>query len=123
MYLLSLNNCHSSKNNKLINIRRERTVKIKTHVKKNFPILFKIFAVVSISIFLLLAMGLATSSHTRPEIIVVEVVGGDNLWKIADRYYDDENDLRKKIFKIKKINRLETAMLQPGQKLEIPIEK
>ena len=76
-----------------------------------------------ISALLIFVFQFESISSSEPNMIEVKVVEGDNLWKIADRYYEDNIDLRKKIYKIKKINELESAMLKPGQKITIPISK
>ncbi|MGM0438069.1 MAG: cell division suppressor protein YneA [Bacillota bacterium] len=92
-------------------------------LKNKFAFILKILLIVSISVLLIVAFQFKSISSSEPELIEVKVVQGDNLWKIADRYYEENTDLRKKIFQIKKINELESAMLKPGQKLKIPINE
>jgi len=47
------------------------------------------------------------------------VAAGETLWDIADQYTEGR-DLRKVVAAIKKYNGLNTAVIQPGQVLEIP---
>jgi LysM repeat protein len=51
----------------------------------------------------------------------VTVYPGDTLWKIASEYNNDESDVRKVIYKIRKLNNLKSAVIIPGQELLIPL--
>ena len=93
------------------------------NIKTKLFFSFKIMLILLISALLIFVFQFESISSSEPNMIEVKVVEGDNLWKIADRYYEDNIDLRKKIYKIKKINELESAMLKPGQKITIPISK
>lgn len=93
------------------------------NIKTKLFFSFKIMLILLISALLIFVFQFESISSSEPNMIEVKVVEGDNLWKIADRYYEDSIDLRKKIYKIKKINELESAMLKPGQKITIPISK
>ena len=92
-------------------------------IRKKSIFIFKILLIMVASVLLIMLFQFESISSSEPELVEVEVVKGDNLWKIADRHYGDNIDLRKKIFKIKKVNELESAMLTPGQKILIPIYK
>ena len=91
--------------------------------KNNFLLLLKIILITVVSVLLIVTFQFESISSSEPELIEIKVVEGDNLWKIADRYYEENIDLRKKIFQIKKVNELDSAMLKPGQKIMIPISK
>ena len=93
------------------------------NIKTKLFFSFKIMLILLISALLIFVFQFESISSSEPNMIEVKVVEGDNLWKIADRYYEDNIDLRKKIYKIKKINELESAMLKPGKKITIPIYK
>ena len=127
MYLLTTNNCHSKKANKLLNIGEEKKISghnlFKERINQNMSLFLKIFSIILLSFLLLLVIDVVTVGYSQTELIEVEVIDGDNLWEIADKYYSEDIDLRKKIFEIKKMNKLETVMLQPGQKLKIPVSK
>ena len=125
MYHLSNNSCHSQKTNNLLNMKAKRKLDLKKLMKmseKYIKIAFKVLAIVSVSIFLITSLGLISSGQDKTKLVQVKVDHGDTLWKIADNYYDNNVDLRKMIFRIKKINNLNSAMLQPGQSLKIPIK-
>lgn len=48
------------------------------------------------------------------------VVTGDTLWEIADAVTSPEESIRSMVWEIRRLNRLESADLQPGQRLLIP---
>lgn len=54
-------------------------------------------------------------------VITVQVKPGDSLWKLAANHNHNRMDLRKYIYLIEKYNNLESANLQPGQQLQIPL--
>jgi len=63
-----------------------------------------------------------TEALDKPlQVVNVVVIKGDSLWKIADRYDNNKIDLRQYIYLIEKYNGLDSAVLQPGQRLYIPI--
>lgn len=65
---------------------------------------------------------LSTEAVDQPfTVVTVVVLKGDSLWKIADRYDNNKMDLRQYINIIESYNRLDTAVLQPGQRLNIPV--
>lgn len=51
--------------------------------------------------------------------IIIRVVAGDTLWDIARRVSPD-SDPRYAVFRIRQANNMDTAMIMPGQTLEIP---
>lgn len=51
----------------------------------------------------------------------VTVYPGDTLWKIASEHNMGESDIRKAIYKIRKLNNLKSAVIMPGQELVIPL--
>lgn len=57
----------------------------------------------------------------NPQYAKVTVYPGDTLWGIASKYNTENSDVRKVIDKIRKINKLDTAVIIPGQQLLIPI--
>jgi LysM repeat protein len=54
------------------------------------------------------------------QYIQVIVHPGDSLWKIARNHGNKQNDIRKIIYEIKKINQLESSTIHPGQIILMP---
>ena len=123
MYELSGDYQTKGGNNKLNKKSNNWYISSIKSLKNKIFFILKILLILSISALLIVVFQFESISSSEPNMIEVKVVEGDNLWKIADRYYGDNTDLRKKIFKIKKINKLETAMLKPGQKIIIPVSE
>ncbi|MCX6373450.1 MAG: LysM peptidoglycan-binding domain-containing protein [Actinobacteria bacterium] len=48
------------------------------------------------------------------------VSSGDTLWGIAGREYGSDVDLRRAIYRIREVNRLETSTVSPGDRLTLP---
>ena len=49
-----------------------------------------------------------------------EVRAGDDLWTIAASHYGDAVDLRKAVYVIREVNRLDGSTVQPGDDLRLP---
>lgn len=82
---------------------------------------FKILLSVLIMLSALLLIANLTSFGGRTvEFDRIVVEKGDTLWNIVERYNKDNIDPRKLISQIKKINKLENVILQPGQIIKIP---
>ena len=60
-------------------------------------------------------------AHTPTEYIAVIVEEGDTLWKIAKRFTNDRIDIRQYINLILEHNRKASAVIYPGDVLEIPL--
>lgn len=58
-------------------------------------------------------------SYTLPKYEKIVVSKGDTLWSIASEL---NGNIRENIYKIKKINNLETSYIYEGQELQIPID-
>lgn len=87
-------------------------------------------AILIVTIIFLLAVGLgqlfkpgitATAASEPVQIVTVIVDRGDSLWKIAERHDNNKIDLRKYIDIIQKYNGLENTVLQPGQRIKVPV--
>lgn len=50
----------------------------------------------------------------------VTVSSGDTLWTIASQYINQSDDVRRLVYEIRKINKLNSAIIVPGQELLIP---
>ena len=69
------------------------------------------------SIFSIIGFG-----ENEQEYIRHQVEAGDSLWTIALEYYDEDIDIRKAVYHIKKLNNIESAIINPGNELLIPIK-
>ncbi|PKM89574.1 MAG: hypothetical protein CVU87_04965 [Firmicutes bacterium HGW-Firmicutes-12] len=63
----------------------------------------------------------ATDAQEAVQIVTIKVEEGDSLWKLADTYDNNKMDLREYIYIIQSVNDMDNTMLQPGQKVRIPI--
>jgi len=70
-----------------------------------------------ISIFSIIGFG-----ENDQEYIRHQVETGESLWTIALMYYDEDIDIRKAVYHIKKLNNIESAIINPGNELLIPIK-
>lgn len=52
----------------------------------------------------------------------IDVKKGDTLWAIAKRNTEDVS-LRAVVFYIKKVNKLDTVVLNPGDKIKVPVQR
>ncbi len=75
--------------------------------------------VVAIALVLGLSAGGATATSSSTPLSTVTVQPGQTLWQLATKIAP-QSDPRDVINDIMSVNRLATAALQPGEKLEIP---
>jgi LysM repeat protein len=64
---------------------------------------------------------LKTEAHEPLNYVTVVVKKGDSLWKIAEKYDNNKMDLRQYIYIIEKYNHLDNSVLQPGQRIILPV--
>jgi nucleoid-associated protein YgaU len=102
-------------------IRRKKYI-LKGKVKKRLQ-LFCLLALSTIILvfFTHMVKPPALNAHEPVEVITVYVQKGDSLWKIAERYDNNRMDLRRYIDLIQAYNNLTHTVLQPGDRLEIPL--
>ena len=99
-------------------MRKITKSKFKRMAKKLFLIL-GIFTIIGISLsFSSIYKSYAIDKNTTLYFEVI-VEKGDTLWTIADQYNENQ-DLRRLIYEIKKLNKLKQTSIYPGQKLVIP---
>ena len=67
---------------------------------------------------LVLARGVQGRVETQYDTVVVRP--GDTLWSIAETHYPAQ-DPRLKLEEIERVNRLGSPVVQPGQRLRIPV--
>jgi len=86
---------------------------------------FTVFLILSgLLIFILSGLLFSTDSAASEaqKYITVEVKSGDTLWQIADGHKNKGKDIRKLIYEINTINRLDDSSIYPGQLLKIPVD-
>jgi len=99
-----------------------RTYKRKYNWKKG---LLKTAFMITLALLVTLVIGFVTSSANTGkdmELIQVHVKPGDSLWLLAEKYDNNQTDLRKLIYQIKEINNIGDT-IYPGQVIEIPLYK
>ena len=62
------------------------------------------------------------SGSSKTEYTSVTVSAGDTLWKIASEYTSPGNDIRKTVYEIRKYNKLDSAVIMPGQEVVVPLK-
>jgi LysM repeat protein len=72
------------------------------------------------SIVFLLISGRVEASTPAPAPAAHQVVRGDTLWAIASALAGPEDDVRRIVAEIKRLNHMETSALEVGQVLWIP---
>lgn len=83
---------------------------------------FKFIRSMTILIFLLIAMfnvSIAKSNQEETQIIEYTVSSGQTLWDIAAEHKADDEDIRKYIYDIKKLNNMTDSTIYPGQTIKI----
>jgi len=77
-----------------------------------------ILSILLTSLFSIIGFGENSSNFVKHEIDK-----GESLWLIAAQYYDSDNiDLRRIIYKIKKLNNIDSSVISPGREILIPIQ-
>ena len=101
----------------------ERT---RTHFRIKSKVRFIIFiTIVLLGILTVFNMTMGAdqaNGETVQKYITVEVAAGDTLWDIADEYMSDtDSDMRHAVYTLQKFNELDTANVNIGQQIKVPI--
>ncbi|MGI6629057.1 MAG: LysM peptidoglycan-binding domain-containing protein [Bacillota bacterium] len=99
--------------------RRVGRKKLNLHKLKR-SLIFGLVLALFISVGLKAAAANFNETKSYSAYIEVMVKSGDSLWELTNTYYHGDEDIRKIIYRIKEINRLENAEIFPGQILKIP---
>lgn len=91
-------------------------------------IIKRLYAAILVLIIGLLTINLLTltvNAFNKPQDRFKEVIvhKDDTLWTIAEQVTPNGQDVRNTVYIIRKVNRLNTAILQPGQRILIPREE
>ncbi len=79
-----------------------------------------IISTVVVALVLLLASGVGASGDVAVATEDYIVRSGDTLWDIAAARTPEGHDVRDIVAAIRSVNRLEGAVIHPGQVLEVP---
>ena len=89
--------------------------------KKRFYSFILITAtVLTMLISLIIGNAKVHSSDYYIDYIDFQVMEGDTLWGIANDFAQPDQDIRKVIFDIKKLNHMDSGYIYPGDILKIP---
>lgn len=80
---------------------------------------FYIFIIIMTIIFSSMFLASSVYGYEEKEYDIVTVKTGDTLWTIADNY-NRSGDIRKLIYRIKKVNNLDSSLIYSGDILMIP---
>lgn len=94
---------------------------MKIRMKKRFyaATVVLIIGLITINLFTLTVNAFSKPQKHFEEVIIHE---NDTLWTIAEQITPNGQDIRNTIYVIRKINRLNSAVLQPGQRILIPVK-
>ncbi len=88
--------------------------------KKSLKSKSSLVMIAIIILSLVLLPGFTSQGRKPQEYKIIEIKKGDTLWTIAEKHNINNEDPRKIVNDIKKINNLKNVILQPGQTLKIP---
>jgi LysM repeat protein len=69
------------------------------------------------SVFTYTVNAFAQTRETYQEVVIQK---NDTLWCIAEKITPPGQDIRNTIYQLRKINKLNSAVIQPGQRILIP---
>lgn len=86
---------------------------------------FTVF-LISVILFSSILTGLIFNLNTaegaqNTEFNEIYVKNGDTLWSIAKEYGPDNEDIRKVIYEISNVNKIDNDIIYTGQKILIPV--
>ena len=85
-------------------------------------ILFLLILMVLLAVLSNGILGLSNADGmTKESYMTVEVKTGDTLWNIAKTYMGTNDDIRKSVYKLEKLNGLKAGDLRPGMELSVPL--
>lgn len=88
--------------------------------KLRASLLFGLAFIICLSLGLKATAANYTEIKGYPAYVEVIVKSGDSIWELTETYYKGNEDIRKIIFRIKELNKLENAKIIPGQIIKIP---
>lgn len=91
------------------------------YYKKDNKILGKLVIITVIINLIIISVALISYGNEEQDYITIEVNDGESIWNIARKYRQENLDIRRMVYMIKKANKIDDSILQPGQKLKIPV--
>lgn len=87
---------------------------------------FTVFIVFSFSLVWLISFIFINSIKAEGSILQRKylehyIIDGDTLWNIALEYMPKKYDIRKMVYEIRELNKLETSYIFPGEIIKIPL--
>lgn len=83
---------------------------------------FIILVMLTVTLLAILLFQISAKANAKTDYKSVTVSHGDTLWKIAEEN-SNNSDIRQIVYQIRKINKLETANISPGQVIRVPLNK
>ncbi len=77
-----------------------------------------VFILIAASFTLISTRGATSEEIEEFNLVIVE--RGDTLWSIAKKFANPEQDVRNMIHIIRRVNKLDSAVIHPGDQLLIP---
>ncbi|WP_051280206.1 cell division suppressor protein YneA [Anaerovorax odorimutans] len=96
-------------------------------LKKRYKIVSKGRLFIFVLFILILVISLSTKlvnnsseNFSKTNYTEIQIQSGDTLWEIASKFNSTQDDLRKVVFEICKINNITANNIYPGQTVIIP---
>ncbi|MFW6001108.1 MAG: cell division suppressor protein YneA [Halanaerobium sp.] len=86
-----------------------------------FRVIIAVISVLILSFLIASLFSLIGFGENEQEYTKHQVEAGESLWSIAVFYNEDNIDIRKAIYHIKKANNIESSAINPGEELIIPV--
>lgn len=87
--------------------------------KRNFIIRCFFICLILLFFTIVIMVGNKEAEVYEKSTIIITVKPNDTLWRIAEEYKNDSQDIREYVNLIKDMNNIEDSMIYEGQKLEI----
>jgi LysM repeat protein len=102
---------------KIKNKKKRRRLKLKNR-RRFFSLISILLLLILIYIFTFPVFGQSSIETNINQKIIIKT--GDTLWSIAREHKDKNQDIRSYIYKVKKLNNLETSIIYAGDVLALP---
>ncbi len=97
-------------------------MKFRVVSKARFTAFLLVLVMIMVMITGLVFRTVRVNGESAEKFQVVQVMDGDTLWTLAEKYTPKDQDVRRTIYEIRKANGMETSDLSAGQILKIPAD-